>query len=197
MYKPPPLLQKFTPSAPTEKCPLLTSFFQLPMKFFSSPAFHLDRRKISTNADADTAPSFFALCSRASLTLPHYSPPSPPGACCGPSWPLSPSNSKANSKTLWNTPRTPRIPTIPTTSTAKIPQHPTARSATVSIAYTPLNSAGHPDRVTRLLLPYFFTALPWAVSSHSQAHLMASPSSTTPLTAPKSNRALILSAQNT
>lgn len=195
MYKPPPLLQKFTPSAPTEKSPLLTSFFQLPMKLFSSPAFHLDRRKILTNAGADTAPSFFALCSRAFLTLSHYSPPSPPGACCGLSWPLSPSNSKASSKTLWNTPRTPRIPTIPTTSTAKIPQHPTARIAATSIAYTPLNSAGHPDRVTRLLLSHFFVALPWGISSHSQAHLMVSPSSTTPLTAPRSSRALILSAQ--
>ena len=53
-------------------------------------------------------------------------------------------------------------------------------------------------RAAPSLLSHFLTAslpLAGAVSSISQEHLIASPSNTTPFTAPRSRRALILSAQ--
>ena len=62
------------------------------------------------------------------------------------------------------------------------------------------DSVGHPPIGTaHFLFSYFLVvslAFSWVGCSSSHAHWMVSPSSTTPLTAPRSRSALILSAQN-
>lgn len=84
-------------------------------------------------------------------------------------------------------------PAPPTGHSIQPPEPPT--SPTLSPSF---DMGGALYRAAPSLLSHFLTAslpLAGAVSSISQEHLIASPSNTTPFTAPRSRRALILSAQ--
>lgn len=108
-------------------------------------------------------------------------------------------NLQPTPKSFGSLPEPPGIPTRPTTSTTNRAQHPMTSTTNNSIVCTiPLQEGAALYRAAPSPFPHFLTAslpLAGAVSSISQEHLIASPSNTTPFTAPRSRRALILSAQ--
>lgn len=193
-----PVTPRFLPSPPSHTTkvsnlvkPLLTTsqhilFLQLPKIAFFYPAFPYtySRLPVRQEAGAQCAPPPFHALDHA-----HFS-----------RWPTT-----RNSTSERNSPNTvtnaetvaqqrPRATINPTISTASPPQ---MKRRTTPHGWPALPSAHFFfSSVLPSVAGAFSTSLDApAFSSSSQAHLMVSPSITTPFTAPRSCRALILSAQ--